>query len=118
MSGTRLLIGYDGSKDADGAIRAAGRLLRGPRRWSSTAKLFPGRSAVVMQVWASPVRRSYVGSALLAIPMQEVSETAGDLDEMFAAEGAMSRTKVRRSLANTGSMPAVQPELIRGRFVA
>ncbi len=26
MSRTRLLIGYDGSKDADGAIRAAGRV--------------------------------------------------------------------------------------------
>ena len=68
-----IVIGFDASDGARAAVRTA-------------AKLFPGRSAVVMHVWASPVRRSYVGSALLATPMQAVSETAGDLDETFAAE--------------------------------
>ena len=68
-----IVIGYDASDGARAAVRAA-------------AQLFPGRAAVVVHVWASPVKRSLAGAALLAAPLEEISEIAGDLDEMFAGE--------------------------------
>lgn len=68
-----IVIGYDASDGARAAVRAA-------------AQLFPGRAAVVVHVWASPVRRSLAGAALLAAPLKEVAEIAGDFDDMFAGE--------------------------------
>ena len=65
------LIGFDGSDGARAAIRTA-------------ARLFSGRPALVLHAWRSPVRRSYTGSALLHAPLKELSEIAGDLDEVFA----------------------------------
>jgi nucleotide-binding universal stress UspA family protein len=80
--GGPVVIGYDASDGARAAVRMA-------------ATLFPGREAVVVHAWSSPVRRSFVGAALLAAPLEEISETAGDLDELFAGHA--------RDLADEGS---------------
>jgi nucleotide-binding universal stress UspA family protein len=69
-----VLIGFDGSDGARAAVTTA-------------ARLFSGRAAVVVHAWRSPLRRSHTGSALLAAPLDELAEIAGDLDEAFA-EGA------------------------------
>lgn len=68
-----IVIGFDASDGARAAVRTA-------------AELFPGRAAVVIHAWSSPVRRSYAGAALLATPLKEVSETAGDLDDFLAGQ--------------------------------
>jgi nucleotide-binding universal stress UspA family protein len=67
------LIGFDASEGARAAMETA-------------ARLFSGRPALVVHAWRSPVRRSRAGSALLAAPLDELSEIAADLDEIFAAE--------------------------------
>jgi nucleotide-binding universal stress UspA family protein len=67
------LIGFDGSDGARAAIQTA-------------AQLLGGRPAIVMHAWASPVRRSRAGSALLAAPLEELSEIAGELDQLFAGQ--------------------------------
>jgi nucleotide-binding universal stress UspA family protein len=87
--GGPVVIGYDASDGARAAVRTA-------------ATLFPGREAVVVHAWSSPVRRSFVGAALLAAPLEEISETAGDLDELFAGRGT-SPTRARRWRASSGS---------------
>jgi nucleotide-binding universal stress UspA family protein len=66
------VIGYDGSDGAKEAIGTAARLLA-------------GREALVVHAWSSPVERSFVGSSLLAMPIGELQEVVGDLDELFAA---------------------------------
>jgi nucleotide-binding universal stress UspA family protein len=77
-----LVIGYDRSDAAREAIEDA-------------AVLFPGRKALVVHAWSSPVRRSVAGSWLLSTPVDEVQQLAASLDEMYggdaeelAAEGA------------------------------
>ena len=75
------LIAYDGS---DAARRAV----------AETARLLPGRPAVVVHAWESPLRHSMSGRALSGAPVPEMREVAGDLDawlretaEAMAAEG-------------------------------
>jgi nucleotide-binding universal stress UspA family protein len=67
------LIGFDGSDGARAAVRTAAQLLR-------------DRPAIVVHAWASPVRRSRAGSALLSAPLEELSDIARDLDELFAGQ--------------------------------
>ena len=68
-----VLIGYDGSADARAAI-------------ATTARLLPGRRAIVVHGWSSPISRSLVGESLLAAPLAEVREITGDLDAVFAGD--------------------------------
>ena len=64
------LIAYDGSPAANAAIAATGRLV-------------PGRPAVVVHVWESPVRHSMSGRALSGAPVREVREFTEDFDTWF-----------------------------------
>jgi nucleotide-binding universal stress UspA family protein len=84
------LIGYDGSDGARAAIAAAARLL-------------PGRPALVVHAWSSPVQRSLAGAALLAVPLPEVNEVTRDLDDVFAGYA--------RDLADEGAAQASEAGL-------
>jgi nucleotide-binding universal stress UspA family protein len=77
-----VLVAFDGSESARTATATAGRLL-------------PGRSAVVLYVWESPVRRSLSGRMLAPTRVDEVGATIGSLAKLLgesadvaAAEGA------------------------------
>jgi nucleotide-binding universal stress UspA family protein len=61
------LIAYDGSPAADEAIAATGRLL-------------PGRPALVVNAWESPLRHSLSGRALTSAPLTEIRDFTGDLE--------------------------------------
>ena len=65
------LLAYDGSSDARAAIERAGRLL-------------PGRAAIVVHVWYSPVRHSLSGRALAHAPIGELRVVIDDYEAMFA----------------------------------
>jgi nucleotide-binding universal stress UspA family protein len=62
-----VLVAYDGSPAADAAIAATGRLL-------------PGRPALVVNAWDSPLRNSLSGRALTGIPVAEIGEFTDDLE--------------------------------------
>jgi nucleotide-binding universal stress UspA family protein len=66
-----LLLAYDGSEPARTAVTTA-------------AQLFPGRPAVVMHAWESPLRHSLAGHALSSLPMTGIRESINDLDELLA----------------------------------
>ena len=61
------LIAYDGSPAAREAVAAVGRLL-------------PGRAALVVCAWESPLRHSLSGRALSGVPVAEVGEFTTDLE--------------------------------------
>jgi nucleotide-binding universal stress UspA family protein len=69
------LIGYDGSEGAGAAVDAAARLL-------------PGRPAIVVHAWSSPLERSYAGQSLALVPLREIGELRRDVQEMFAGHSA------------------------------
>jgi nucleotide-binding universal stress UspA family protein len=69
----RVVIGYDGSDGAREAI-------------ALTARLVPGRPAIVAHAWSSPIRRSFTGKSLMGAPLDEIQEVASSLDELFAGE--------------------------------
>ena len=62
-----VLVAYDGSPAADEAVAAAGRLL-------------PGRRALVIHAWESPLRHSLSGRALSGVPVTEIGEFTEDLE--------------------------------------
>jgi nucleotide-binding universal stress UspA family protein len=62
-----VLVAYDGSPAADEAVAAAGRLL-------------PGRRALVVHAWESPLRHSLSGRALSGVPVTEIGEFTKDLE--------------------------------------
>ena len=62
-----VLVAYDGSPAADAAVAAAGRLL-------------PGRRALVVHAWESPLRHSLSGRALSGIPVTEINEFTDDFE--------------------------------------
>jgi nucleotide-binding universal stress UspA family protein len=66
-------VGYDGSEGARAAIRTAARLL-------------PGRAALVVHAWSSPLRRSYASAALAAAPLPEIRELTDSLETVFAED--------------------------------
>jgi nucleotide-binding universal stress UspA family protein len=74
LSGPTLLA-YDGSDGARDAIATAARLL-------------PGREAVVVHAWSSPLERSYVERSLSLVPLADAQELARDLEELFALHGS------------------------------
>jgi nucleotide-binding universal stress UspA family protein len=63
----QVIVAYDGSPAADEAIAAAGRLL-------------PGRSALVVHAWESPLRHSLSGRALSGVPVTEINEFTVDFE--------------------------------------
>ena len=69
--GGPIVIGYDGSEESAAAIERA-------------AALFPGREAVVVHVWESPLRHTLSGRALGSVPLSEIREMTGDFEEYFA----------------------------------
>jgi nucleotide-binding universal stress UspA family protein len=68
--GGPVLIAYDGSPAAKEAIAAAGRLV-------------PGRQALVVHVWESPLRHSLSGRALSGAPVGEIRDFTGDFETWF-----------------------------------
>ena len=62
-----VLIAYDGSPAADEAIAAAGRLL-------------PGKPALVVHAWESPLRHSMSGRALSGAPLAEMRGVSDDFE--------------------------------------
>lgn len=92
------VIGFDASDGARAAVRSA-------------ARLFPGRPTVVVHAWRSAVKRSLVGSALLATPLDEVASIARDIDELLAGNAsdvAEEGAALARELGLTASARAVE----------
>ena len=83
-----VLVAYDGSPAADEAIAAAGRLL-------------PGRTALVVHAWESPLRHSLSGRALSRVPVTEIGEFTEDF-EMWLREVAEATVADGVGLAKTG----------------
>ena len=81
-----IVIGYDGSDMAGAAIDRA-------------AALFPGRAALIVHVWESPLRHTLSGRTLGSVPLREIREMTHDFEEYFS-EGA-------RRLAEQGAALAV-----------
>jgi nucleotide-binding universal stress UspA family protein len=71
-----VLVGYDGSEAARGAIRAAARLLA-------------GRQAIVDHVWESVIGHTLSGRALAAAPIADVREFTQALDDYFRESAAV-----------------------------
>ena len=98
-----LIVGYDGSEPARGAVARAARLL-------------DGREAIVVHVWESTIRHSLSGRAVSSLPNEEIRAVIADVDAYFrdvardvAAEGA--------SLAREGGMHA-RPEAVEASGAA
>ena len=86
------LIAYDGSPAAGEAIAAVGRLL-------------PGRPALVVHAWESPLRHSLSGQALSAAPLSEIREFSGDL-ETWLRESAEATVEDGVELARAAGLEA------------
>jgi nucleotide-binding universal stress UspA family protein len=92
------VIGFDASDGARAAVHSAARLL-------------PDKQAVVVYAWRSAVKRSLVGSALLATPLDEVSSIARDIDELLAGNAldvAEEGAALARELGLAASARAVE----------
>jgi nucleotide-binding universal stress UspA family protein len=86
------LVAYDGSPAADKAIAAAGRLL-------------PGRPALVVHAWESPLRHSVSGRALSGAPLTEIREVTGDF-ETWLREAAEATVDDGVALARKAGLEA------------
>ena len=64
-----IVVGWDGSEHAAGAVAACGRLM-------------PGREALATYVWRSRFRHTLTGSALRQGPLEEVRDAVAELDAM------------------------------------
>jgi nucleotide-binding universal stress UspA family protein len=81
-----VLVAFDSSEAAAGAVAAAGSLLR-------------GRDAVVVHVWRSQIRQTLSGQALRHAPLEEIREIVDELDGLFESwgrEGAERGTGLAR----------------------
>jgi len=67
------VVAYDGSDGAREAVAAARRLL-------------PGRPVVIAHAWSSPLRHSYTGKAVAAMPLPEGEELVRTFAEMMQAD--------------------------------
>lgn len=65
-----LLVAFDSSASAGGAVQAAG-------------DLFPAHVALVLHVWRSQIRHTVTGAALRQAPLQEVREIVSALDDHY-----------------------------------
>ena len=86
------LIAYDGSPAADEAIAAAGRLL-------------PGRPALVIHAWESPLRHSVSGRALTGAPLAEMRAVSDDF-ETWLREAADATVEDGVGLAREAGLEA------------
>ncbi len=86
------LIAYDGSPAAREAIAAVGRLL-------------PGRAALIVHAWESPLRHSVAGRAMSGGPFPEIREFTDDL-EAWLSEGADATVQEGVELAQGGGLDA------------
>ena len=91
-----IVIGYDGSEMAGTAIECA-------------AALFPGRAAVVVNVWESPLRHTLSGRALGAVPLSEIREMTEDFEEYFG-DGARRLAEQGAALALDRGLTATSVE--------
>jgi nucleotide-binding universal stress UspA family protein len=92
------LIAYDGSSGARTAIDRAGRLM-------------PGRAAIVVHVWESPIRHTLSGQALAHAPVDELREIMGDYEAVFsgvAADIVREGTSLARAAGFDASGEAVE----------
>ena len=87
-----VLIAYDGSPAADEAIAAAGRLL-------------PGRTALVLNAWESPLRHSLSGRALSGAPVADIRGVTGDF-ETWLGEAAGATVEDGVELARKAGLEA------------
>jgi nucleotide-binding universal stress UspA family protein len=87
-----VLIAYDGSPAAREAIAAVARLL-------------PGRPALVVHAWESPLRHSVAGRAMIHGPLSEVREFTDDL-EVWLAEAAETAVQEGVELAQAAGVDA------------
>ena len=90
-----LLVGYDGSEAASGAIRLA-------------ARLFAGTRATIVNVWSSPLDRSYEGEGMVAMPVADLQELVAGIEslciedaEQLAAEGAAAARELGLAARST-----------------
>lgn len=67
-----LAIGYDGSAGSASAVERA-------------AQIFPGREAVIVHVWESPLAHTVSGRALGRLPLEEIHEFTGHFEAYFRA---------------------------------
>ena len=91
-----LVIGYDGSEGAAFAIERA-------------AALLPGRAALVVHVWESPLHHSLSGRVLGSLPIEEIRTAAHDLDAYFRAT-ALDRAEEGAALARRHGLDATAAE--------
>jgi nucleotide-binding universal stress UspA family protein len=94
----RVLIAYDGSSPARNAIEQA-------------ARLFPGRPALVVTVWASA--REVAGAARAALPASIIDDAVSNLDtvaEREASETAEQGAECARSAGIAASASAVRAD--------
>jgi nucleotide-binding universal stress UspA family protein len=77
-----VLVAFDSSEAAAGALAAAGSLLR-------------GRDAVVVHVWRSQIRQTLSGQALRQAPLEEIREIVDELDGVFESWGREGRARHR-----------------------
>ena len=87
-----VVIAYDGSDGARDAIEVA-------------ARRFPHRATVIAHAWVSPLRRSYAGAAIGAMPLPEGDELVRDLTDMFAGD-AQETADEGVGLAAESGLPA------------
>jgi len=98
-----LVLGYDRSAESRAAIADA-------------ATLFPGRAALVVHAWSSPVRRSFAGMQLLETPVDEVQQLARSLDEMYEGD-AEELAEEGAALAREAGLEAEAVAVESGRSV-
>ena len=100
------LIAYDGSAGARAAIAVAGRLLR-------------GRSAMIVNVWNSPMRNTLSGRALASAPLDELRAFSADYEQLFADE-ASAVVEEGVALARDAGLDAVRggDRIRRGRVAS
>jgi nucleotide-binding universal stress UspA family protein len=86
------LVAYDGSPAAREAIAVAGRLL-------------PGRPALVVHAWESPLRHGLSGRAISGAPLPEIREVSGDI-ETWLRESAEATVEEGIGLAQEAGLEA------------
>ena len=87
-----VLVAFDGSAPAGGAVQVVGHL-------------FPGRMTLVLHVWRAHLRHTLTGAAMRHAPSQEVREIVGELDHMVE-ESAQATADAGVALARDHGLEA------------
>jgi nucleotide-binding universal stress UspA family protein len=75
-----IVVGYDGSEDADHAIAAAGATL-------------PGRQALIVHVWQVPLEPGHVPAAPIALPPMEEQRDEAARHAQGVVESGVARAR-------------------------